>query len=121
MRTRPDKITQIRLPSGPVDVDEFGYLTDPALWSREFAEYTAQAEGIMLSDAHWHVIDFMRAYLDEHGVSADQRFVMRDLGAREGLDKATARSRLYELFPYGYVKQACKIAGMHQPLAWSTG
>lgn len=31
------------------------------------------------------------------------------------------RSRLFELFPYGYVAQACKIAGMKRPRAWSTG
>jgi len=28
---------------------------------------------------------------------------------------------MFELFPYGYVKQACKIAGMRKPRAWSTG
>jgi len=28
---------------------------------------------------------------------------------------------VFELFPYGYVKQACKIAGMKKPRAWSTG
>ena len=31
------------------------------------------------------------------------------------------RERLFQLFPYGYVKQACKIAGMRKPRAWSTG
>lgn len=29
--------------------------------------------------------------------------------------------QMYELFSYGYVRQACKIAGMRQPRAWSTG
>ena len=32
-----------------------------------------------------------------------------------------AHKKLFELFPYGYVKQACKIAGMRRPRAWSTG
>jgi tRNA 2-thiouridine synthesizing protein E len=31
------------------------------------------------------------------------------------------RNDLFRLFPYGYVKQACKIAGMRRPRAWSTG
>jgi tRNA 2-thiouridine synthesizing protein E len=31
------------------------------------------------------------------------------------------RNDLFVLFPYGYVKQACKIAGMRRPRAWSTG
>jgi tRNA 2-thiouridine synthesizing protein E len=32
-----------------------------------------------------------------------------------------ARKQLFELFPYGYVQQACKIAGMKRPRGWSTG
>jgi tRNA 2-thiouridine synthesizing protein E len=32
-----------------------------------------------------------------------------------------AHKKLFELYPYGYVKQACKIAGMRRPRAWSTG
>ena len=32
-----------------------------------------------------------------------------------------AHKRLFELFPYGYVKQSCRIAGMKRPRAWSTG
>ncbi len=36
-------------------------------------------------------------------------------------DKKEAKKRIFELFPYGYVKQACKIAGMKRPRAWSTG
>jgi tRNA 2-thiouridine synthesizing protein E len=31
------------------------------------------------------------------------------------------RKRLFDLFPYGYVGQACKIAGMKRPRGWSTG
>ena len=35
--------------------------------------------------------------------------------------KEEAKQLVFELFPYGYVKQACKIAGMKKPRAWSTG
>ncbi len=31
------------------------------------------------------------------------------------------RKRLFDLFPYGYVGQACKIAGIKRPRGWSTG
>jgi len=39
----------------------------------------------------------------------------------QGFEKKTAKQYLFKLFPYGYVKQACKIAGMQRPRAWSTG
>ena len=37
------------------------------------------------------------------------------------LAKEEAKKIIFDLFPYGYVKQACKIAGMQRPRAWSTG
>jgi len=121
MRALPDQITDLDLPAGHVHLDEGGYLTDPADWSRDFALYCAAAEGVDMSAAHWQVIDFMRAYLEEHGIAADARFVLKFLAAQNGTDKTGARNILFSLFPYGYVRQACKIAGMRQPRAWSTG
>lgn len=121
MRTRPDVITTLNLPGGPVQVDEHGYLIDPECWTTDFAECTAAAEHLELTPLHHEVVGYMRAYLDEHGIAADARFVIGFLAEREGVPKADARRRLFELFPYGYVKQACKIAGMKQPRAWSTG
>ena len=64
------------------------------------------------------MIHFMRDYYDEHQVIPDARFAIKHLSTRLG---AAARNQLFELFPYGYVKQACKIAGMKRPRAWSTG
>ncbi|RMF38240.1 MAG: TusE/DsrC/DsvC family sulfur relay protein [Alphaproteobacteria bacterium] len=121
MRTRPDIISQLDLPNGPVTVDEAGYLTDPDQWSEAFAEWVANQEGLTLSDLHWRVIGFMRDYHEEHGIAADARFVLAFLARECGVDKAGAKQLLFELFPYGYVKQACKMAGMRQPRAWSTG
>jgi len=121
MRTRPDVTQLVPLPSGPVEVDEAGYLVDPAQWSRDFALKVAGDEGLTPTDLHWQVIAFMRSYLDEHGIAADARFAIRFLGAKLGLDKHDAKHALFELFPEGYVKQACKMSGMRQPRAWSTG
>lgn len=110
------------MPDGTaVEVDEHGYLTDPGAWTPEFADLVARQENVALTPLHRSVIEFMRAYLDTHGIAADARFVMGFLADRQGLTRAEARKRLFELFPYGYVRQACKIAGMKQPRAWSTG
>ena len=121
MRTRPDVIGTVQLPSGRVSVDEAGYLIDPDDWSREFAERIADQEGIVPEALHWQVMSFMRDYLEDHGIMADARFVLKYLADELDLDKEQAKHRLFELFPYGYVKQACKMAGMKQPRAWSTG
>jgi len=99
-------------------IDDEGYLVEPLEWSEAQAEAFARQESIQLSEDHWDVIRFMRAYYQEHQVAPDARFVIKHLADRLG---PTSRNKLFELFPYGYVKQACKIAGMKRPRAWSTG
>jgi tRNA 2-thiouridine synthesizing protein E len=101
-------------------LDNEGYLIDPADWSEAAAEALARAEGIALTEEHWAVLRFMRRYYDEHAIPADARFAIRFLAEERG-HGANARKRLFELFPYGYVKQACRIAGMRRPRIWSTG
>lgn len=98
-------------------LDDEGYLTDPGDWSAEVAVDLAARENITLSDEHWDAIRFMRFWLDEHGIAPDVRHVSAHLKERSG----AGRNRIFELFPYGYVQQACKIAGMKRPRAWSTG
>lgn len=97
--------------------DAEGYLFEPADWSEDFARLVAAEEGIELTAEHWDVVSFMRVWQERHQVSPDARFVMKHLTATRG----ASRNRLFELFPYGYVRQACKIAGMKKPRAWSTG
>jgi len=97
--------------------DAEGYLVDPLEWTEGFAKEVARREGITLVDEHWKVIRFMRGWLEDRGVAPDARHVMKFLAG----DREVGRARLFDLFPYGYVKQACKIAGMKKPRAWSTG
>ena len=98
--------------------DADGYLVDPRQWTEDIAVAFARKEGIELGPDHWDAIRFMRSYWEEHQITADARFVIRHLMERLG---PGARNRLFELFPYGYPGQACKIDGMKRPRAWSTG
>lgn len=98
--------------------DAEGYLVEPAQWNEDVARTLGGELGLVLEDDHWDVIRFMRSFYEEHQVAADARFVMRHLDARY---PGQGRRRLYELFPYGYVGQACKVAGMRRPRGWSTG
>ena len=102
--------------NGP-QTDAEGYLIDPRAWSEDWAIATAGRLGVDLTEDHWAALRFMRAFQEEHQVAPDARFVIRHLSETRG----ASRNRLFELFPYGYVGQACKIAGMKRPRAWSTG
>lgn len=100
------------------ELDDEGYLIDPADWNENVALALADSEHIQLKDEYWDVLRYMREFYEEHQVAPDARFVIKHLAERWG---GEARKKLFELFPYGYVKQACKIAGMRRPRAWSTG
>ncbi len=100
------------------DIDEEGYLIDPINWNEDVARQLAALENVELTENHWDAIRFMREYYAEHQVAPDVRHVSKHLAQRLGPD---SRNVIFELFPYGYVKQACKIAGMKRPRAWSTG
>ncbi len=103
-----------------LQVDSEGYLVDPDSWDNAAAEQLAAAEQVTLSEEHWQVIEFMRRYYDVHQVAADARFVIKFMAEEMGMGRR-ARNQLFALFPYGYVQQACKIAGMKRPRGWSTG
>jgi TusE/DsrC/DsvC family sulfur relay protein len=101
--------------------DSEGYLFDIEEWNENIARELALEEQLTLGDQHWVVINFIRAYFDEHAVIPDVRHVTAFLADQMSCSKKQAKQKLFELFPYGYVKQACKIAGMRKPRAWSTG
>lgn len=100
--------------------DDEGYLIEPEQWSEDICEALAREERLVLTDAHWAVIRFMREYYSQRQVIPDVRHVMKHLAAHEA-GGGEGRNELFRLFPYGYVKQACRIAGMRRPRAWSTG
>ncbi|MBE0612970.1 MAG: TusE/DsrC/DsvC family sulfur relay protein [Burkholderiales bacterium] len=101
--------------------DMEGYLVDPEAWNDEIAHELAAEERLELSDGYWPILHFMRDYWHENQVTPDVRHVVAFLADNQGMDKKVAKDQLFELFPYGYVQQACKIAGMIKPRAWSTG
>lgn len=103
-----------------IATDAEGYLVEPLDWDDTVAALLARQEGVELGEEHWKIIRFMRRYYDENQIAADARFVKKLVADEFGHGK-NAGSRMAELFPYGYVKQACKIAGMKRPRAWSTG
>lgn len=107
--------------STPIARDDEGYLIQPEDWTVDLAAQLAREEKLELGDEHWMLLRFMRAYYEEHQVAPDSRHAIRHFAEMSGSDPKQARARLFELFPYGYVQQACKIAGMKRPRAWSTG
>ncbi len=97
-----------------IETDEEGYLTNLDDWTPELAEEMAKQEGIELSENHWEVINFLRDYYEEYQIAPAVRVLTKAIGKKLGKDKGNSKY-LYELFPYGPAKQACKYAGLPKP------
>ena len=97
-----------------IETDEEGYLADRADWNEDVAKEMARVDNCDLSENHWEVINFLRQYYDEYQIAPAVRVLTKAIGKTLGADKGNSKY-LYELFPYGPAKQACKIAGLPKP------
>lgn len=102
--------------AGSWPVDAGGYLLEAGQWSADFAQAAARADGIELTPAHWEVIEFLRQYHSDYGDSPPMRVLVKALARQWGAEKADSR-RLYQLFPQGPAKQACRYAGLPKPVS----
>ena len=97
-----------------IEVDEEGYLTNRTDWNEEVAKEMAKGDNCELTQNHWDVINFLREYYDEYQIAPAVRVLTKAIGKKLGPDKGNSKY-LYELFPYGPAKQACKYAGLPKP------
>jgi tRNA 2-thiouridine synthesizing protein E len=96
------------------EADEEGYLTDISAWSPELAVLIAQDENIEMGDDAWEVVNFLRDYYEEYQIAPAVRVLTKAVKKKLGPEKGNSKY-LYELFPYGPAKKACKIAGLPKP------
>lgn len=95
-----------------VPTDNEGYLTNLDDWSEEFAEAQAKKENLELTESHWQVIAFLRAYFEEHRVQAQVRAMIRHFAKAWGPERGN-NHYLHELFPVGGPqKQGNRLAGL---------
>jgi tRNA 2-thiouridine synthesizing protein E len=91
-----------------LDVDEDGFIQDPDKWTQEVAAALAQTEGVNdLTENHWKLVNYLRDYYMKFGVAPMIRKLCKETGFK--------LNQVYELFPSGPAKGACKVAGLPKP------
>ena len=96
------------------ETDEEGYLANLSDWEEGLATAMAEEDDIELGPDHWEIINFLREYYEEYQIAPAVRVLTKAVGKKLGKDKGNSKY-LYELFPYGPGKQACKFAGLPKP------
>ncbi|ACX51212.1 MULTISPECIES: TusE/DsrC/DsvC family sulfur relay protein [Ammonifex] len=91
-----------------IEVDEDGFIQDPSIWTPELAKELAKMEEVPeMTEDHWKVVNYIRDYYLKHGIAPMIRKLCKDTGF--------SLKQIYELFPTGPAKGACKIAGLPKP------
>jgi TusE/DsrC/DsvC family sulfur relay protein len=95
-----------------IATDSEGYINNLDEWSEDFALAQAQAEQLALTEAHWQVIAFLRAYFEEHRVQAQVRAMIWHFSKVWGPELGN-NHHLHTLFPIGGPqKQGNRLAGL---------
>jgi TusE/DsrC/DsvC family sulfur relay protein len=91
-----------------IEVDEDGFMQEPDKWNQDVAAALATTEGVSeMTDEHWKVVNYLREYYLKFGIAPMIRKVCKETGF--------PLKKIYELFPSGPAKGACKVAGLAKP------
>ncbi len=89
-------------------VDEDGFLQEPGIWNDEVAGDLATTEGITeMSEGHWRVVRYLRTYWEANDIAPMVRKLCKETGFK--------LAEIYQMFPSGPAKGACKVAGLPKP------
>jgi tRNA 2-thiouridine synthesizing protein E len=100
---------EIQVDGKTIELNEDGFMNHPENWSKDIALALAKAEEGLeeLTEEHWKVIDYIREYYVEKNIAPMVRKVCKNSGF--------SLKYIFELFPSGPAKGACKLAGLPKP------
>ncbi len=91
-----------------IEIDEDGFIQEPEKWNNEVAEDLAKTEDAYpMGEEAWRLVNYLRDYYIKYEIAPPVRMLTK----QTKLDL----KRIYELFPGGPAKGACKIAGLPKP------
>ncbi|MEW5946546.1 MAG: TusE/DsrC/DsvC family sulfur relay protein [bacterium] len=98
----------VELGGKQLEIDEDGFIQDPEQWDDEVAKSLASTEQVNdMGDDHWKLVRYIRDYYLKFGIAP----MIRKLCKETGFDL----KYVYQLFPSGPAKGACKVAGLPKP------
>lgn len=101
-------MAMVTLAGKELEVDEDGFIQDPEQWDEAIAKALAETESVTeMTEDHWKLVNYLRQYYLEFGIAPMIRKLCKETGFK--------LKYIYELFPSGPAKGACKVAGLPKP------
>ena len=101
-------MTTVEYKGKTFEVDDEGFLQRFDEWCEEWVDYVKEVEGIKaLTDDHHKVIEFLQEYYKKNDIAPMVRILSKVTGFK--------LKYIYELFPSGPGKGACRMAGLPKP------
>ena len=97
-----------------LETDKDGYLKHLSDWSPDVAEWLAEGANVTLNNDHWDVINALRNFYADTGISPAMRILVKIVKQKVSLEKGNS-IHLLTLFPGSPAKIAAKIAGLPRP------
>lgn len=99
---------KVELGGKMLEIDEDGFIQDPDEWDENVAADLAKTEAVEeLTEDHWKVVNYLRDYYLEYDMAPMIRKLCKETGFK--------LKEIYNLFPSGPAKGACKVAGLPKP------
>ena len=101
-------MAKLQLGGKELEIDEDGFIQEPAEWNEAVASDLAKTEDVNdLTEDHWKLVKYLRDYYLKFNMAPMIRKVCKETGFD--------LKKIYELFPSGPAKGACKVAGLPKP------
>jgi tRNA 2-thiouridine synthesizing protein E len=116
MSTNPyaTRIEYLDVDGKTVATDQEGYIQNMDDWSEAYVKALAEKEGLELIGEHWDVINYIRAYYEEHHVQPQVRDMIKHFKKAWGPERGNNRY-LHDIFPRGGPqKQGNRLAGIRK-------
>lgn len=101
-------MAKVTLGGMEIEIDEDGFIQEPEKWNEAVAEDLAKTEDAFpMDEDRWKLVNYIRNYYLEFEIAPPVRQLCKENGFN--------LKYVYEMFPGGPAKGACKVAGLPKP------
>lgn len=107
-------MTPLEIDGQLIELDNEGYLRDLGQWSPSVACALARQDQLVLTEAHWEVIEVLRDFYLRFEHAPAMRPLVKAVAQQLGPEKGRS-IYLMKLFPESPAKVAARLAGLPKP------